>query len=96
MVVASCRGDLSFRRIARKATPVRLGDQDRAHGLRDVLDYICSSRNWHSRERSSRPDSVAAHLSRQMCGANFEQRHRSRRTQDADESIRHYLRHAGT
>ncbi len=26
-MVASCRGNLSFRRTARKATPIRLGDQ---------------------------------------------------------------------
>src|ERR1700674_5564914 len=30
-MVAFCRGDLSFRRTARKATPVRLGDQAPGH-----------------------------------------------------------------
>src|ERR1700676_152647 len=30
-MVVSCRGDLSFRRTARKATPVRLGDQAPGH-----------------------------------------------------------------
>ena len=44
-MVASCRGDLSFRRTARKATPIRLGDQAPGHvGWGRVGPaYICSA-----------------------------------------------------
>jgi hypothetical protein len=41
-MVASCRGDLSFRRTARKATPVRLGDQAPGPWAGDVLDQLTS------------------------------------------------------
>jgi len=50
-MVASCRGNLSFRRTARKATPIRLGDQAPGHvGWGRVGPaYICSSRKrWRS------------------------------------------------
>ena len=62
-MVASCRGNLSFRRTARKAKPIRLGDQAPGHvgwGPREAVRYYERQHGhdrriailWSGRERA--------------------------------------------